>query len=151
MRFDRTQKDVDTALLYLKKLQNGEKITTSGFSFILRGTLNVIDLNRIEKKQKELQGLVNAKGYWNTPIENKDKDWEYTDIFYVDDFQRILDNTNILRQAFFVYKDTPNTPPISYHYEDINALEKILYDLGEMVKDVEDHYRQCGDFKCGEE
>ena len=72
------------------------------------------------------------------------------DIFNVDDFQRIIDNTNVLTQAFFVYKDTPNTPPISYHWQDVNALEKILYDLDVMINDVKSHYRECGTFESGE-
>ena len=87
-------------------------------------------------------------GYWNTPITNKV--WGENDIFNVDEFQRIIDNTNVLRQAFFIYKDTPNTPPISYYFEDINALEKILYDLDVMINDVKSHYRECGTFESGE-
>ena len=84
-----------------------------------------------------------------TPIINKT--WSENDIFNVDEFQRILDNTNVLRNAFFVYKATPNTPPISYHWQDINALEKILYDLDVMINDVKSNYRECGTFYCGEE
>ena len=88
-------------------------------------------------------------GYWNTPITNKA--WGENDIFNVDEFQRIIDNTNVLRRAFFVYKDTPNTPPISYYWDDINSLEKILYDLDVMINDVKSNYRECGTFYCGEE
>lgn len=49
-----------------------------------------------------------------------------------------------------MYKATPNTPPVSYHYNDINALEKILYDLDVMINDVKSHYRECGTFESGE-
>ena len=83
-----------------------------------------------------------------TPTTNKT--WGENDIFNADEFQRIIDNTNVLRQAFFVYKDTPNTPPESYHYNDINALEKILYDLDVMINDVKSRYKRCGTFRCGE-
>ena len=87
-------------------------------------------------------------GYWNTPTINKT--WGENDIFNADEFQRILDNTNVLRNAFFVYKDIPNTPPISYHWDDINALEKILNDLDIMINDVKSNYRECGTFESGE-
>ena len=150
MIFNRTQNDVNDAIkIRNEKIQTFQLLTESDIAILEKGTMTIDTLNRIEDKQKLLKELFNEMGYWNTPTENKT--WDYSQIFDEAEFQRIIDNTNVLRDAFFVYKDTPNTPPISYHYEDINALEKILYDLGEMVKDVEDHYRECNDFECGEE
>jgi hypothetical protein len=156
--FDRTQNDVDTAVrLRNEKVKfdpitmqpiNPEELTESEIAILEKGTITYNTLNRIENKQEELKNLFNDIGYWNTPITNKV--WGENDIFNVNEFQRILNNTNILRQAFFVYKGTPNTPPVSYHYNDINALEKILYDLDVMINDVKSHYRECGTFESGE-
>lgn len=149
MIFDRTQNDVDTAILIRNsKVKNFETLTESDINYLERGTLTISTLNRIETKQEELKNLFNDMGYWNTPITNKV--WGENDIFNADEFQRILDNTNVLRNAFFVYKDTPNTPPISYHWQDINALERILYDLDVMISNVKADYRYCGEFECGE-
>ena len=149
MIFDRTQNDVDTAIrLRREKVQTFQELTESEIATLEKGTLTINTLNRIENKQEELKNLFNDMGYWNTPITNKI--WGENDIFNVNDFQRILDNTNVLRNAFFVYKETPNTPPISYHYNDINALEKILIDLDVMINDVKSQYRRCGTFRCGE-
>ena len=130
----------------VKKFQ---ELTESDISTLEKGTMTIDTLNRIEAKQEELKNLFNNIGYWNTPIINKV--WDYTRIFSAYEFQRIVDNINILRTAFFVYKDTPITPPVSYHFEDINALEKILHDLDVMINDVESHYKECDDFECGEE
>ena len=149
MIFDRVQSDVDTAILLRDtKVKNFEELTESEIATIEKGTITYNTLNRIENKQEELRNLFNDMGYWNTPITNKV--WGENDIFNVDEFQRILNNTNILRQAFFVYKATPNTPPISYYWQDINALEKILYDLDVMINDVKSNYKYCGEFECGE-
>lgn len=149
MIFDRTQNDVDTAILLRDtKVKKFETLTESDINYLERGTITINTLNRIEAKQEELKNLFNDIGYWNTPITNKT--WSENDIFNVDDFQRILDNTNVLRNAFFVYKDTPNTPPISYYWDDINALEKILNDLDVMINDVKSNYRECGTFESGE-
>ena len=149
MIFDRTQNDVDTAIrLRREKVQTFQELAESEIATLEKGTLTINTLNRIENKQDELKNLFNDMGYWNTPITNKV--WGKNNIFNVIEFQRILDNTNILRQAFFVYKDTPSTPPVSYHYNDINALENILYDLDVMINDVKSHYRECGTFECGE-
>ena len=150
MIFDRTQNDVDTAVVLRNtKVKKFETLTESDIATLEKGTLTINTINRIENKQEELKNLFNDMGYWNTPTTNKT--WSENDIFYIDDFQRIIDNTNVLRQAFFVYKDTPNTPPISYYWDDINSLEKILYDLDVMINDVKSNYRECGTFECGEE
>jgi hypothetical protein len=133
-------------------VQTFQELTENEIATLEKGTLTINTLNRIENKQDELKNLFNDMGYWNTSITNKQ--WTENDIFDNNgerDVQRILDNTNVLRRAFFIYKGTPNTPPISYHYNDINALEKILYDLDVMINDVKSHYRECGTFKCGEE
>ena len=158
MIFDRTQNDVDTAIrLINEKVKfdsvtmqpiNPEVLTESEIATLEKGTLTINTLNRIENKQEELKNLFNNMGYWNTPITSKV--WGENYIFNVDEFERIIDNTNVLRQAFFVYKDTPNTPPVSYHYSNINALEKILYDLDVMINDVKSLYRECGTFESGE-
>ena len=150
MIYDRTQTDVDEAArIRREKVQNFRELTENDVLILERGTLTVNTLNRIETKQEELKNLFNDMGYWNTPITNKV--WGENDIFNVDDFQRIIDNTNVLRNAFFVYKNTPNTPPISYHYNNMNALEKILHDLDVMINDVKSNYKECGTFVCGEE
>ena len=150
MIFDRTQNDVDTAILLRDtKVKKFETLTESEIATLEKGTLTINTLNRIEAKQEELKTLFNNMGYWNTPITNKT--WGENDVFNEGEFQRILDNTNVLRQAFFVYKSTPNTPPISYYWDDINSLEKILYDLDVMINDVKSNYRECGTFYCGEE
>ena len=150
MIFDRTQNDVDTAIILRDtKVKKFETLTESDIETLERGTLTINTLNRIETKQEELKNLFNDIGYWNTSIITKV--WNENDIFNVDDFQRILNNTNTLRKAFFVYKDTPNTPPISYYWDDINSLEKILYDLDVMINDVKSNYRECGTFESGEQ
>ena len=149
MIFDRTQNDVDTAVfLRDTKVKNFKVLAESEIATLERGTITYNTLNRIETKQEELKNLFNDMGYWNTPTTNKV--WGENDVFNANEFQRIIDNTNVLKNAFFVYKDTPNTPPVSYYYNDINALEKILYDLDVMINDVKSHYRECGTFESGE-
>jgi uncharacterized protein (DUF4213/DUF364 family) len=140
---NRTQYDIDTAIDIIKeKVKKFQELTESDIDILERGTMTINTLNRIENKQEELKNLFNEMGYWNTDIKNKS--WDYTQIFNIDEFQRILDNTNVLREAFFVYSHTPNTPKISYHYNDINALEKILNDLDVMINNIKSNYKICG-------
>jgi len=149
MIFNRTAADVENAKsIRINKVQKGSELSAEDIVILEKGTMTINTLNRIETKQEELKNLFNDMGYWNTPITNKV--WGENDIFNVDEFQRIIDNTNILRQAFFVYTNTPNTPPVSYYWQDINCLEKILYDLDVMISNVKANYRFCGEIECGE-
>ena len=148
MIFDRTQNDVDTALILRReKVQNFQELTEEEVEILEKGTITINTLNRIEAKQEELKNLINDMGYWNTPIVNKV--WDFTQIFDIDEFNRIVENVDILRKAFFTYKNTPNTPIARYHFENINDLEKILYDLDVMINDVKSRYKRCGTFRCG--
>lgn len=148
---DRTQSDIDNAKLIRENhVKQFKSLTAEQITTLERGTMTINTLNRIESKQDELKNLFNDIGYWNTDIINK-TDWVNEDIFVESDFQRIINNENILRNAFYTYADTPNTPNISFHYEDINSLEKILEDLDVMINDVKSNYRECGTFECGEE
>lgn len=151
MIFDRTQTDINTANSirenFVKKFKT---LTTEQIAALERGTMTINTLNRIEGKQVELKNLINEIGYWNTTITNN-TNWAIGDMFTESDFQRIIDNENILRNAFFTYQNTPVTPKISFHYEDINSLEKILVDLDVMINDVKSNYRECGAYECGEE
>lgn len=158
MIINRTQKDVDEARRIIsEKIQfdpttlqpvNDEELTHEEEISLQKGTFNTSDLNRIENKQSELKNLFNNMGYWNNDITTK-IDWSDNDVFLEIDFLRIIDNLNVLRNSFFTYIDTPVTPPVSFHYEDINAIEKILVDLDVMINDVKSKYRRCGTFRCG--
>jgi hypothetical protein len=151
MIFTRTKDDVDNALrLRAEKVQTFEELTEEEIETLEHGTLTINTLNRIENKQKELVELFENDFYFVETTEHKT--WGYSDFFTENDFNRILSNLNKLKKAYFVYKDTPRTPSSNYrHYQVINDVEKILYDLEEMIEDLKNHYRQCGAYECGEE
>ena len=84
MIFDRTQNDVDTAILLRNtKVKKFETLTESDIATLEKGRLTINTLNRIETKQEELKNLFNDMGYWNTPTTNKL--WSENDIFNIDE------------------------------------------------------------------
>lgn len=158
MIFDRTQDDVNAARILIDtkikfdpitmKPTNMEELTTEELAKLKRGTINYEDLNRIEEKEKELKEICNDMGYWNMPFLSNV--WDEFGVFNIDDLKRIFDNVEILRNSFFAYKETPKTPMPKYYFENINDIEKILYEIDIMVDDVVGLYRQCGTFESGE-
>lgn len=147
--YNRTAQDVENAIkIRSEKVQKFQELSAEDIKVLERGMITLNTLNRIEDKQDELRTILNNMGYWDTPVVSKN--WDYTQIFDKAEFERILKNLDILRNAFYVYSDTPKTPKVSYKFDDINAIEKILYDLEEMTNYVKNNYRECGDFECGQ-
>lgn len=150
MIFDRTQSDVDNAIkIRDEKIKNFAPLTDADITTLERGMMTINTLNRIEEKQNELKNILNGLGYWNTPITTRT--WDMYDVYDVDNHRRILNNLDVLRDGYYVYSNTPPTPAVSYHYTDINALEKILYDIEQMAEDMTSNYRYCGSLESGEE
>jgi hypothetical protein len=147
--YNRTISDINAAKeIITEKVKHFLQLTSTEIETLERGTITINTLNRIEDKQAELKELFNKVGYWNTNILNKT--WTFNDIFDASDFERILNNLDVLRNAFYEYFDTPITPTADYHFENINSIERILYDLERMIVDMKSKYRQCGTFECGE-
>lgn len=150
MIYDRTMADVTTAIsIRAEKVQKGVELTESDITALERGTLTYNTLNRIENKQEELKNLFYDMGYTTETIINKM--WDSSGIYKQEEFDRLIENTEKLKRAFFVYSDTPIIPNNDYRqYNTINAVEKILYDLDVMINDIKSHYRICGVAVCGE-
>lgn len=151
MIYNRTQQDIDAAVLIRKKLQGGENLTDSDIEKLQRGCLTIETLNRIEQKQTELKGLLNSLGYWNTEGLLSDF-WSYEKIFKQEDFDRILRNLSLLRESFYVYSNTPMVPDSNFtKFETINAVEHILNDMESMVNEIKSNFRFCGVSECKNE
>ena len=64
--------------------------------------------------------------------------------------QVIINNINILREAWYVSRETPPTPlPLAWNYEKQNNIEKILHSLDEFVQSVKIDKIYSGTFKAG--
>ena len=149
MVIDRTDADVDTAKKLRKDVvQEGKALTNEQIEQIEKGSCTVNVLNRIEGKQKELNDLLLSYAYMAN-LKNK-TDWQYNDTFTYQDHQRILENLDKLINAFFRYPTTPNVPKYLFSWQNANDVEKILVDIEMMIGDMEERFRECGTFECGE-
>ena len=148
MIFDRTQEDVDTAVrLRNEKVKEFKNLTSEEINTLERGTITINTLNRIENKQQEIKELFSNIAI-NVDIQNKV--WDSTEIFDKANFERILQNLNILIENFCIYRNTPSVPNVSYYFEDINSIEKILFDLEQLYEKTLQSFRYCGTLYCGQ-
>ena len=149
MIFDRKKSDVDNSkTLILNKVQKNISLSDEEINTLEKGTLTINTLNRIENKQNELFSLLSDIGYYAPQIVTKT--WTYDDLFTSDEFERIVKNTETLRNASLIYKNTPITPIADYYFENLNAIEKILYDIENMTSEIKSLFLECGTFQCGE-
>lgn len=148
MIYDRILTDVHNADLLRKKMQSGQQLTEVEKAVFERGAFTVNTLNRIENKQSEISLLLKKYGYWNYIV---NKTYDMTQILQYSDYLRILDNLNKLKNAFYIYSTTPNTPSYMYGYKEANDIEKILVDIENMISGMTNKFRECGTFQCGEE
>lgn len=149
MIYNRTAQDYenakiirDTRVKTFDFLEN--PLTQAEIDTLERGMLTKSALNRIENKQAELKALLNAAGYWDTPITNKT--WTGNDWCYREDWARIIHNASVLKQAY--YSMLP-VPPYALSYNNLNWLEYLLYQLSQTIDAMKNSYKRCGTIKCG--
>lgn len=137
--YDRTQEDVDRVIELNSKYINGtisedEKIEWSGG---MKGALNASDLNRIEENTAIIAELVATVVFT--------KSWISSDIPRKSDYERIRDNVQKVRDAWFVLSNTPNTPmhPLNT-YKKWNEIEQILHDMYYIYERQQNNYYYCG-------
>lgn len=149
MIYDRTQEDVDKAKDLIENyVKQFIELTEEQENQLERGTLTINTLYRIEKQIEYLKEQFTGLSYCCEDITIK-TDWSQEDVFFKSDYERILHNVDVLKECFFYFSYTPDTPDVSFYFSDINNIEKILSDLEDYINVIKDNYRRCGDYYCG--
>lgn len=132
MIYDRTQQDVDKASeLFETKVKAFIPLTAEEEAIMERGRVTIDTLNRIENNQKYIHDALKQIGYSDLGVTNKK--WSGTEVFYDDDLKRLVDNTKILRDNFFVYSQNIENPSPYFRYTDFNNIEKLLDEMSDIV------------------
>ena len=134
---DRTQQEADEAIAIRDKIKNKQDVTESEISTFERGFITPNVLNRIESKQDEIAQILNDNGY---SVEITTKQWQYGDAFTIGDYNRVIINLETLRKAFYVFKNTPDTPLYLYGYREMNDFEKILVDIEKAIDNMKSSF-----------
>lgn len=115
-----------------------------------KGARNLEDWNRIATNSQYLIDMLIDLKYSIDNITQK-SDWIKTEFPNPTDIQKILDDTQRLKNAFYVKPNTPQVPTIPInHYSKLNDIEKIIDDIHSMVYNMINAFRYSGEDYAGE-
>ncbi len=150
--FDRTQADVEKVTEIKDKIRENKTLAADEeaayFNGELKGGYTYTDLNRVESAMLTISNLLNECGYKNQ-ITTK-TNWGANDFFTSGDMQRWEFNLETLKSIFTVYVNTPLTPNSFRPYTNANDIEKILYDINELIAKMKQNWRYANDLYAGE-
>jgi hypothetical protein len=111
---------------------------------------NAADLNRVEAATSTVAGMLTAAGY---PVTITTKtDWTMADIPTASNMARYLGNVQLcITQFAQVPGVTLPSSIANLTYTGANNIEKVLLGLEEMIGVMEENYRRCGAYVCGQE
>lgn len=127
----------------------GEIVPTPAAS---KGMYTHNDLNRVEAAVENLVGRLSSLGYDFSNVVIK-TDWSYGDGQpTIADMERYFSNIRRLRECFIVYPDTPPAPSIDrkLDYQIANDIERILYDVDEIINKGNASWYYTGEVFSGE-
>lgn len=140
--FDRTQADVDFAI---RKIEEWKAMDGS-LAYDLKGCINASDLNRIERDITYLSERL--ADFLYTP-DTVSKEWSVSGMPTAQDIERILYNAKSLVSSFHRHPDAPDVPLGLSRYEELNALEKNLYLIRELLETMVSSFKKSGTFYSG--
>ena len=144
--FDRTQADVEFAK---RTIAEWIAATITGHSIVaydLKGCLNVSDINRIESNVAYLSEKLAT--YCYTP-DTSTKSWTRVGMPNEKDVQRITRNVKALIDAFYIMRDAPAVPKTLLSYEDVNAVEKNISLIKDLLDSMVNSFKKSGSFRAG--
>lgn len=133
----------DEGLTYV---ENDVLVVHVGDVYELKGCLNLLDLNRIEGDIAYLAAKMESYSY-SPNIHGKQ--WERGDMPNQNDMSRIVENIRSLIAAFYSPTNPPSLPTTMLSYNDINAIEKNLHLIKELLDCMASSFKKVGTIKSG--
>ena len=125
---------------------NDALVVRVGDVYELKGCFNLLDLNRIENDIDFLAEKIESFGY---APNIHGKQWERGDMPTQNDMSRIIENIRSLISAFYSPDNPPSLPSTMLSYSDINAIEKNLYLIKQLLDVMQTSFKMVGTIKSG--
>ena len=118
-----------------------------------KGSLTPDTLNRLENNIAVLTEMLDALGSAQAGIIVREEPWTRNDYLLLREFNRIKQNILYIRRTGIIQAGTP-TIELSAKFagvtwQELNAMERILFDVHQLLKGVPNHQRYLGTFVCG--
>lgn len=152
--FDRTIEDVDQVLMLINVIQqdgwnNVDDDVKSQFLGELRGTFNKVTIERIINNTKYLEEKLLSLGY-NPQITHQKDVWSYSDIPTITDLTELVSNLQNLIDCFYNITGTLPTDMSTLEFDEVNDMERVLYDINRYSDRVDKRRLYCGTVMCGQ-
>jgi hypothetical protein len=127
-------------------VENETLVLELGTIYDLKGCLNLSDIIRIEGNISYLAEHFTRYLY---PIGVNTMEWSKTDLPNIDDMKRIASNIRSIFSGFYTPSGAETVPETMLLYKDINAIERNLYLLRQMLDSMISSFIPSGTMKCG--
>jgi hypothetical protein len=127
-------------------VENEVLIVELGTVYNLKGCLNLSDITRIEDNIAYLSERLTSYRY---SIDTNSKEWTQGDLPTAQDMKRIGANIRSIFSGFATPSESDTIPDVMLSYEDINALERNLYLLKQLLDAMELSFIKSGTHKSG--
>ena len=127
-------------------VDNDVLIVHVGDVYELKGCFNLLDLNRIEEN---IGFLAEQMENFSYSPNIRGKQWGRADMPNQNDMSRIVENIRSLISAFYTPNNPPSLPTTMLSYNDINAIEKNLYLIKQMLDVMQTSFKKVGTIKSG--
>ncbi len=127
-------------------VENETFVLELGTIYDLKGCLNLSDIIRIEGNISYLAEHFTRYLY---PIGVNTMEWSKTDLPNIDDMKRIASNIRSIFSGFYTPSGAETVPETMLSYQDINAIERNLYLLRQMLDSMISSFIPSGTTKCG--
>lgn len=128
------------------RVENEVLFLELGVVYDLKGCLNLSDITRIEDNINYIATLLTQKHYY---VDVNSKEWMKDSLPTAQDMKRIGDNIRSIMDGFVKPNDSSEVPELMLSYEDINALERNLYLLKELLDVMIESFIKSGTYKSG--
>ena len=127
-------------------VENEVLVAELGTVYNLKGCLNLADITRIEDNINYLATRLTQYRY---QIDVISKEWSKGDLPTSQDMRRIGSNIRSIMSEFITPTDSSIVPDVMLSYEDINALERNLYLLKQLLDTMISSFIKSGTYKSG--
>ena len=127
-------------------VENEVFVAELGTVYNLKGCLNLSDITRIEDNINYIATRLTQYLY---PIDVNSKDWAKESLPTEQDMKRICANIRSIFSEFATPSESSPIPEVMLSFEDINALERNLYLLKQLLDAMVASFIKSGTFKSG--